>query len=567
MADKKSQAHDKQVLHKLGYAQELSRRMSGFSNFAISFSIICILAGGISAFAAAFNSLGSGGAFMIWLVGGVLALSVAFGMGQIASSFPTAGGLYHWSSHLGGKLWGWATAWFNLIGLIAVVSSVDVLLYSIFFKGILLTDTLKVDTSAWGYWHQFFFLAIVLTTQALLNHYGIELTTKVTDISGYLILALTIILIGGLFAFSPVKLDISRLWTFTNFTGDTGGGVIPFRTESIAFAFLLGLVYVCYTITGFDASAHTSEETQDAQVNVPKGMWTAVFWSWVFGLVAVAAYVLTMPSIQEAGAAGWGSFDYMWNASLMPQGLKIFLAIGLVAVNYMCALAGMTSTSRMMYAFARDGGLPASKSLSNVSTQYRTPTYAIWTSAALALLSTVYAPYYLVLAVACAVFLYLSMVMPIAAGLRAEGGEKWREKGPFNLGGFSKANAVLAIIFGITLAITGFFPPNEKIYYFTIIFIVALLGLWSRKTAIWSIVIAVIGLVLGFFKVSEANVMHYLIPGAGTAYTTLAVAVITTVITYMTGGEEKRFEGVPEGDKITQRQKMIADIEKKYGEQ
>ena len=110
MADK-SQAHDKQVLHKMGYAQELSRRMSGFSNFAISFSIICILAGGISAFPAAFNALGSGGAFLIWLVGGVLALSVAFGMGQIASSFPTAGGLYHWSSHLGGKLWGWMTAW------------------------------------------------------------------------------------------------------------------------------------------------------------------------------------------------------------------------------------------------------------------------------------------------------------------------------------------------------------------------------------------------------------------------------------------------------------------------
>ena len=225
---------------------------------------------------------------------------------------------------------------------------------------------------------------------------------------------------------------------------------MPFRTESVAFAFLLGLVYVCYTITGFDASAHTSEETKDAQVNVPKGMWTAVFWSWVFGLVAVAAYVLTMPSIKEGAVAGWGSFDYMWNASLMPQWLKVFLAVGLVVVNYICALAGLTSTSRMMYAFSRDGGLPGSKVLANVSVQHRTPTYAIWVSAALALISTIYAPYYLVLAVACAVFLYISMVMPIAAGLLAEGGPKWREKGPFNLGGLSKANAVLAIIFGIS---------------------------------------------------------------------------------------------------------------------
>jgi Na+/alanine symporter len=159
------------------------------------------------------------------------------------------------------------------------------------------------------------------------------------------------------------------------------------------------------------------------------------------------------------------------------------------------------------------------------------------------------------------------MVMPIAAGLRTEGTEKWKEKGPFNLGGLSKANAVLAIIFGIILAITGFFPPNEKVYYFTIFFVVALLGLWSRKTAIYGIVLAVVGLVLSFFKVSDANVMHFLIPDSATAYITIGVAVITAVITYITGGEDSRFEGVPEGEKIAQRQKMIADIEKQYGEQ
>ena len=566
MADK-SQAHDKQVLHKMGYAQELSRRMSGFSNFAISFSIICILAGGISAFPAAFNSAGPGGAFWIWLIGGALAMSVAWGMGQIASSFPTAGGLYHWSSHLGGKAWGWATAWFNLVGLICVVSSVDVLLYAVFFKGILLTDTLGMDTSSFGYWHQFIFVAVVMITQALLNHYGIGITTRLTDISGYLIFALTIILIIGLFAFSPVAMDFSRLVQFDNFTGDAGGGVVPFTTQGIGFAFLLGLSYVCYTITGFDASAHTSEETQDAQVNVPKGMWQAVFWSWVFGLVAVAAYVLTMPDIKEAAAAGWGSFDYMWNASTMPYALKLFLAIGLVVVNYICALAGLTSTSRMMYAFSRDGGLPASKSLSRVSTKYRTPTFAIWTSAALALLSTVYAPFYLVLAVACAVFLYISMIMPIAAGLRAEGGPKWPEKGPFRLGSFSKPNAIIAIVFGFVLAITGFFPPNEKVFHLTIVLIVALLALWSKRTAVIGVVVAVVGLILTFIPLPEGTLFQVLIPNAGTAYVALAIAVIGGIITFVAGGESNRFEGVPEGDKIAQRQKMIAEIEKQYGEQ
>ena len=562
----KSQAHDKQVLHKLGYAQELSRRMSGFSNFAISFSIICILAGGISAFPAAFNALGSGGAFIIWLVGGVLALSVAFGMGQIASSFPTAGGLYHWSSHLGGKFWGWATAWFNLIGLICVVSSVDVLLYTVFFKDLFLGTALGVDVSNYGPMQQSIFLAIVLASQALLNHYYIDITTKLTDWSGYVILGLTVILIVTLFAFSSVPLDITRLWTFQNVTGDIGGAVVPFRTENFAFAFLLGLSYVCYTITGFDASAHTSEETQDAQVNVPKGMWTAVFWSWVFGLVAVAAYVLTMPSLEEAAAAGWGSFTYMWTSSNMPSWLSIFLAFGMVLVNYVCALAGLTSTSRMMYAFARDGGLPASAALSKVSPVYRTPGTAVWVSAILAFASTLYAPAYLVLAVACAVFLYLSMVMPIAAGLLAEGSEKWKEKGPFNLGGLSKPNAFLAIIFGITLAISGFFPPNEKVFHFTIVFVAALLAFWSKKYAPIGVGVAVVGLLLGFIPVPEESIIHFLIPDRTTAIIAIVVSLIGTVITFMTGGEDARFEGVPEGEKIKERQAKIAEIERQFGE-
>jgi amino acid transporter len=502
--------HDKQVLHKMGYAQELARRMSLFSNFAISFSIICILAGGISAFPAAFSATGSGGAVISWLVGGAIAMVVAFGMGQIASSYPTAGGLYHWSSFLGGKAWGWATAWFNLVGLICVVSSVDVLLYTVFFKDLLLGSTLGMDVSTFGYWHQFFFVAAVLTAQALFNHYGIQLTTKLTDLSGYLILALTVILLISLFVFSPVALDFSRLTTLTNFTGDAGGGVVPFRTEGLAFAFLLSLGYVCYTITGFDASAHTSEETHDAQVNVPKGMWQAVFWSWSVGLIMVAAFVLVMPSVEEGAAAGWISFNYMWEASLMPFALKVFLAVGLVVVNFICALAGMTSTSRMMFAFARDGGLPASETLSRVSTTYRTPTYAIWTSAALALLSTVYAPYYLVLAIACAVFLYLSYAMTIAAGLLQEG-KMWKEKGPFNLGAWSKPNAIVAILGAIVLAITGFFPPNEKVFYVTVALIVLLPILWY-----------------GFVR--------------------------------------NRFQGVPMGDQIKERQKLIAEIEKKYGE-
>lgn len=500
------QDEDVKHLHKMGYAQELARRMSGFSNFAISFSIICILAGGITTFPVA---LSAGGGFSVvvgWLFGGVIAMIVAFGMGQIASAYPTAGGLYHWGSILGGRAWGWATAWFNLLGLVFVVSSVDVGVY-LLFKDLFLAEVLKMDVSSWGSLHQAIGVIIILVSQGLFNHYGIKLTTMLTDFSGYLIFAVAALLVGSLLIFTPVPLDFSRLFAFTNFTGDAGGGVFP-RTESAGFAFLLGLLFVLYTLTGYDASAHTSEETQNAQVNVPKGMWQAVLWSWISGLIMVATFVLVMPSVEEGAATGWGSFYYMIGSSNMPYALEFILGLGIVVANYLCGLAGLTSTSRMMFAFARDGGLPASKTLSHISTEYRTPTYAIWVSVAIAFISTLYADAFVVLATGCAVFLYLSYVMPIGAGLLAEG-KTWTEKGPFNLGSWSKPNAILAVLGGIVLAITGFFPPNERVFYLTVGMVVLMVVLWY-------------------------------------------------------GFERNRFEGVPTGDKIKERQKLIAEIEAKY---
>src|SRR5438876_4063281 len=134
---REEQHHDEDVkqLHNLGYAQELARRMSGFSNFAISFSIICILAGGITAFPNGFAAAGGASIGIGWIVGSVFALIVAFAMGQIASAFPTAGGLYHWGSILGGRGWGWATAWFNLAGLVTALAAVNVGTYEFVLRG------------------------------------------------------------------------------------------------------------------------------------------------------------------------------------------------------------------------------------------------------------------------------------------------------------------------------------------------------------------------------------------------------------------------------------------------
>jgi amino acid transporter len=464
--------HDAAELKKMGYEQELNRHMGGFSNFAISFSIICILAGGISAFPLALGGAGGASVGIGWLVGGVFAAIVALAMAQISSSYPTAGGLYHWGSILGGKGFGWCTAWFNLLGLIFVVASVNFGVYDFFFKG-LSAPILGIDVSGYGYTQQIIAIAIITGIQALLIHRFPKFTTKITDFSGYLIFAIAVVLTLSLLAYHQGDLDFGRLFTFTNYTG-TEGSLWP-KSEGVIFPFLLGLILAIYTITGFDASAHTSEETRDAAKTVPKGIISSVIYSAIFGYIMICTFVLVLPDVATGVKQSFGYFDAL--LSTLPPILKTVLGLGIFLANFLCGLACLTSTSRMMYAFARDGGLPASKLLSTVDPTLKTPAAATWVSAFLAFAATLYAEYYLVLSVACAVFLYISYVMPIAAGIFAEG-KTWKHKGPFDLGGMSKLIATLAVIGGGILVFIGIQPPNEKVLYLAVGMLIAMALFW-----------------------------------------------------------------------------------------
>jgi amino acid transporter len=463
---------DAAELKKMGYEQELNRHMGGFSNFAISFSIICILAGGISAFPLALGGAGGASVGIGWLVGAAFATIVALAMAQISSSYPTAGGLYHWGSILGGKGYGWCTAWFNLLGLIFVVASVNFAVYDFFFKG-LAAPILGIDVSGYGYLQQTLYIAAFTILQAILIYRFPKLTTKVTDLSGYLIMVIGAVLTMSLLAYNKTPLDYSRLFTFTNFTG-AEGSVWP-KSDGMVMPFLLGLLLAVYTITGFDASAHTAEETRDAARAVPKGIVSSVIYSAIFGYVMICTFVLVMPDVATGVKQGFGFFDILLNT--LPPPLKAVLGLGIFLVNFLCGLACLTSTSRMMFAFARDGGLPASDMLRKVHTTLKTPVAAIWACAILSVLATLYAAAFSVLAVGCAVFLYISYIMPTAAGILAEG-KTWTHKGPFNLGALSKPVAVLAVLGGGFLVFVGVQPPNEKVLYVTIAMLVVMGLFW-----------------------------------------------------------------------------------------
>jgi len=504
---------DKKVLHGMGYAQELSRSMSRFSNFAISFSIICILSGGINSFPQAIGAVGGAGAGIGWIVGCVISGLFALAMAQIASAFPTAGGLYHWASILGNRFWGWLTAWLNLLGLITVLGAINIGT-AYFFAG--------TFGPMFGFtgsdWQVVGFVAVITAGQALFNHLGIRVTAMMTDASGYIIFATTAALILACLWFAPA-IDISRLWTFTNYSGDAGGGVFP-RSENIGYLFLLCLLLPVYTITGYDASAHTSEETVRAAHSVPRSIVSAVLWSSLIGWLMIMAITLAIPDMDVAASQGWGMFFGTMN-EILPSGIKNIIYFFILIAQLLCGLATVTSASRMLFAFSRDDGLPVgSAALARVSPRYRTPVAATWTSAVLCVLYVMLAlsiklgesSLYVTVVNSTLVFLFLSFTIPLIAGGLAYGGPKWPIPGPWSLGtGLYRLVTLgsvvgMAIIFYIAVQ-----PPNG--------------------TVLW--------IVLGF----------------------IALAVLLWVLV-----ENRRFKGPPVGAEIARRQARIADAERAVGE-
>ena len=459
-------AADQKTLQSMGYAQELLRRMSGFSNFAISFSMICILAGGITSFQLGLCSVGGAALGLGWPLGCLFSLFFALAMGQVASAFPTAGGLYHWASILGGRGWGWLTAWFNLAGLVTVMAAINVgaYLFTTSALGPLWGfDPAKLDATH-AFIAQLVGVLAITGSQALFNHLGIKLTTRLTDFSGYLIFAVSVALTVAMLAYAP-SFEPRRLFTFANYSGAKGGNVWP-QAGNLIWLFLLGLLLPAYTVTGFDASAHISEETIGAAENVPKSMVRAVLYSGLFGWVMVCAIVLAIPNLEQAAAQGGNAFFYIAE-QVLPGKVRYALYIGIAAAQYLCGLATVTSASRMAYAFARDGGLPFSAALKRVSGRFQTPAIAIWAVALLSVAFTVYTPVYSTITAVCTIFLYISYLLPIALGLWAWQ-RTWTKMGPWTLGNYYRPVAALCVLGCVGVIFIGVQPPNGKALWITI---------------------------------------------------------------------------------------------------
>ena len=273
---------DRADLNELGYAQELKRGLGWFSNFAISFSIISILAGGMTSY---WLGMVTGGPRVIligWVVVGFFALLVGMAMGEICSAYPTAGGLYYWSAKLAAATnarWSWFAGWFNLLGQIGVIASVDYAL-SIFIGYFIRMFDDGFRLTAWSV---FTIYLLVLAAHGLLNTFGVKLVKILGDISVWWhVVGVLVIFFVLLVTSKPGQRGLSGVFDSAppGLTGWTGGAFIT------VYLFALGLLLAQYTITGFDASAHVSEETIGARTEAPKAIVRSIYVS------AIAAFML-----------------------------------------------------------------------------------------------------------------------------------------------------------------------------------------------------------------------------------------------------------------------------------
>ncbi|NOT63771.1 MAG: amino acid permease, partial [Acidobacteria bacterium] len=165
---------DAQELGKLGYAQELFRTMGGFSNFAISFSIISILTGAVTLYGHGLRMGGPAQMSLGWPLVTLFTLAVVCSMAELASALPTSGAMYHWSCQLGGKGWGWFTAWFNIIGQIAAIAGID------YGCAQFVTPLLGIEATNQNL---LIVYACILFSHGLINHFGIRLVAWLNDLS------------------------------------------------------------------------------------------------------------------------------------------------------------------------------------------------------------------------------------------------------------------------------------------------------------------------------------------------------------------------------------------------
>jgi amino acid transporter len=479
-------------LHKLGYAQELFRSMGGFSNFAISFSIISILTGAVILYDYGLAWAGTAAVMIGWPLVTIFVLAIAASMAELASAYPTAGGLYYWASKMRNKNWGWWTAWLNLIGQFAIVAGID-------YAAAGFINATILDRVTGGVFNttelipgvlngQLVTMGVILAIQLALNIAGIGLVAILNQVSVWWHIAIVGIVV--VFIFVTGKPDQSGLTLFQIQPLDTAGswnnnlGFIDLQygaatTYPIILAFFFSLLLANWTYTGYDASAHVAEETVGARMASAWGVFLSVAVSAVVGYIFLVALTTHLPDLATlfpnplpddlSGASQYYFGGGVAVISILQYNLGQLgdlLAAGIAIAMWFCGLSSVAAAGRMLFAFSRDDGIPASGWLKRVSHRYRTPANSLVAVVVVAWLFTVAAfvvgtgTAIIIITAISTIFLYAAYGLVIFLGATTSG---WTEHRVWSLGRWSKPVAYVAIFWVIVLMVLFSFPTSGNI--------------------------------------------------------------------------------------------------------
>ena len=440
-------ARDAQDLGRFGYAQELFRTMGGFSNFAISFSIISILTGAVTLYGYGLEMGGPLQMTLGWPLATFFTLAMAASMAELCSAYPTSGAMYHWAVALGGPTWGWFVAWLNIIGLVAAQSGIN---YScaqfvLPFLGVSATPR-----------NVFLMFAFTLLVHGLLNHYGIRLVALLNNVSVVVHIAGVAVIVACVFLLAP-RQPVGFLLEAVNSNG----------RHPYAWAFLLGLLQAHWTYTGFDGSAHVAEETSDPRRSAPWGIVTSVAIAGVTGYALLLALTIAVTSIPAALAAKDAGGNPVPAAIAVLQGAlgakpgNAAAALASMAM-WFCGLACVTSASRAVYSLARDNGLPGSQFFKRVNSKHGTPGPAIWSVVVASIAAMIWTGAVPIVTSLSTVALYLAYTVPIVLGYRRRAGSApWTGMAVWTLGRWGGITNLVAVAYSAFICVVLIMPPNQ----------------------------------------------------------------------------------------------------------
>jgi amino acid transporter len=345
---------DEDRLADFGYKQELRRDWGLLHNFGISFSIISVITGITTLFEYGLITGGPGVMSVGWIVVSFFTFIVALGMAEIVSAIPTSGGPYFWAAMLApaelSAFFSWLTGWFNLLGQVAVTTGI-----SFGLAGLISTTATVKSSYAPTAPKTIGIYAAILISHGIVNTFGVHILRYLNNTSIALhSLGVTSLAIAVL-AKAPTHQSAKFVFaTFNDGTGDPGWSV----RASPAYVACCGALMSQYTLTGFDASAHLSEETRKASWSAPIGVITSVGFSSLFGFFVLMSFLFSIQNFENTvnSVRFQQPVLQIFVDIFGDDGAVVLMCLIMICVWH-CGLFSMTSNSRMMFAFSRDGGI------------------------------------------------------------------------------------------------------------------------------------------------------------------------------------------------------------------